>query len=181
VHEYVVVHGELAASRVVSQFAETLRPAEVFGAGAIKFDSDRATKLAEQYAQVNGLKIVSFNFELKKAGEETGPLWRIVCLNAGGETLGTLVLTAAKGTVISHEGFDVEPSAIVERADKTDRADRPRPSREEVADVRHAAPLREIPVATPIPPAPAPDDSERRPGFLHRASGSLQRIFTGRE
>lgn len=191
IHEYVVANGELIASRAVSQFAETLTSGQVLGAGVVKVDSDRVAKIAQEFAQANSVNVSTFNYELKKIGAEAVPLWRVTCLGLKGELLGTLVITATRGTVVSHDGFATEPPLLAlekpekppekppEKRDRPDKPDKPKPSREEVADRRPAPPREDRPL--PSPETQPADETDRRPGIFQRASGSLQRIFTGRE
>ncbi len=198
--EYVIAGGEIVASRTVSQFADGLGPGEVFGALA-QVDSDRVIRLAQQYAQANGAALATLDLELKKDGEHAAPLWRARCLDAAGRELGQLVLSATKGTVLSHDGFAADPKP--ERADKKQTAvvhaqpvmetkreekkpERPRPKPREEARTRPpeepAVPVRQaIPVeANPAPAADAPP-AEGRPGFFRRAGGTVQKVFTGRD
>src|SRR5438552_1314675 len=53
VHEFVVAGKEIAASRAISQFVESVKPDDVMRLEAIRIDSDRAAKLAKQYAAAN--------------------------------------------------------------------------------------------------------------------------------
>jgi hypothetical protein len=56
------------------------------------------------------------NYELKKDGRDAAPEWTVSCMDEKGNKVGELVLTAGKGTVVSHEGFaqDPEPAATPE-------------------------------------------------------------------
>ena len=107
VREFVVSNGEIVASRSVSQFAESLKADDMLGAQPVKIDSDKAAKLA--YAEANGAVVTSMNYELKKDGSEAAPAWTISCLDDKGNKVGTVVVTAGKGNVVSHEGFALEP------------------------------------------------------------------------
>src|SRR5277367_5157233 len=44
-HEYVVAGGEVVASRNISQFAESLKPADVVGGSSVRVDSDKLADL----------------------------------------------------------------------------------------------------------------------------------------
>ena len=169
----------------VSQFAETLKPEAVIGAPAVKIDSDKASKLAQEYAKANSLQPASFNYELRKDGEEAVPLWRVSCLDGKGQSLGTLMVTATKGSVVSHEGFAMEPAELAktkaksekpERVDKPDRTQTAEPRRtpepRRTAEVRRAEPVAE-PAAAPEPASAEPD---RPKGVIGR---SLHRLFNG--
>jgi hypothetical protein len=106
-HEYVIANGEVVASRAISQFADELKADDIIGSEAVKFDSDRAANLAEAYADANKLAYASCNYELKKDGET--PLWKVTCLDAKGEEIGRLSISASKGTVLKRDGFPLEP------------------------------------------------------------------------
>ena len=110
-HEYVVAGGEVVASRNISQFAESLKPTDVVGGGAVRIDSDKLADLAQQYALANSVTIASLNYTLKKEGADAAPLWNVACLDETGKEVGHLVVSASKGSVVSHEGFTAEPDS----------------------------------------------------------------------
>lgn len=114
VREYVIAGGELVASRAISQFVETVKPDEVVSSGAVKIDSDQVAKLAQAYAQANNVNIAALNYLLKKEGAEAVPLWNVSCLDETGKEIGKLIVSAGKGTVVSHEGFTAEPGTEVQ-------------------------------------------------------------------
>ena len=181
VHEYVVAGGEIVASRDVSQFAESLRPEDVFGGDALKINSDRAAKLAQQYAFANNMTVAAMQYELKKEGAAAVPLWHVTCLGDDGKELGHLVISAGKGTVVSHEGFAAEPPPPVPAT--------PRPVTPKAEDrLRVPATAAVVPKATPIPVAvaipvePPPATPEpKKPGLFDRMGSGLQKVFTGKE
>lgn len=107
IKEYVVAGGELVATREVSQFAETLTEEDVIGDIALKVDSGKLVDLTKKYAAANKVAVATVNYQLIKI--EAEPIWRVNCLDESGTVNGTLVVTAAKGEVLSHEGFAVEP------------------------------------------------------------------------
>jgi len=109
VHEFVVSNGEIVASRAVSQFAESLKEDDILGAAPLKVDSDKVAQLAHDYAEANGAVVTSMNYELKKDGADAAPAWTVSCLDDKGNKVGTVVVTAGKGNVVSHEGFTIEP------------------------------------------------------------------------
>jgi hypothetical protein len=109
VHEFVVSKGEVVASRSLSQFAESLKAEDMLGEAPVKIDSDRAAKLAHEYAETNGAVVATLNYELKKDGTDAAPAWTISCMDEKGTKVGEVVLTAGKGNVVSHEGFAMEP------------------------------------------------------------------------
>lgn len=108
-HEYVVAGGELVASRTLSQFAEGLRAEEVIGTEALRVDSDKAGRLAQQYALANNVVPATLNYQLRKDADDGIPVWNVTCMDAAGKALGGVVVAANKGSVLSHTGFTVEP------------------------------------------------------------------------
>ena len=182
VHEYVVAGGEIVASRDVSQFAESLRAEDVFGGDALKINSDRAAKLAQQYAFANNMTVAAMQYELKKEGAAAVPLWNVTCLDEAGNELGRLVLSAGKGTVVSHEGFAAEPPPPVPPPAATPIPANPKPEDR----LRLPAAIAVAPKATPVaaaepvepPPATPPP---KKPGLFDRMGNSLQKVFTGKE
>jgi len=110
-HEYVVAEGKLVASRSLSQFAESLKPEEVIGNEALHFDSDRAGKVARQYALANNVVPATYNYQLRKDEDDGTPVWNITCIDGAGKALGGVVVTAdsPKYNVLSHSGFTLEP------------------------------------------------------------------------
>ena len=129
-HEFVVADGKIVASRSVSQFAETLKSDDVLPGDSLKIDSDKAAKLARSYADANGAAVTTINYELKKARPDTAPVWTVSCLDDQGNKLGVLVLTAGKGSVVSHEGFTVAPEPESTPAPEKKEKPHPEPRRE---------------------------------------------------
>ena len=191
VHEYVVAGGEIVASRDVSQFAESLRAEDVFGGDALKINSDRAAKLAQQYALANNMTVAAMQYELKKEGAAAVPLWNVTCLDEEGKELGHLVVSAGKGTVVSHEGFAAEPPPPVPPPPAaTPIPAPPRPTTPRPEDrLRPPAAIAVTPKATPPPddwPPPVPlltpaTPAPKKPGLFDRMGDSLQKVFTGKE
>ncbi len=163
VHEYVVAAGEVVASRALSQFAETLTADDVIGE-TIKIDSDRAVKIAQQFAETNARVVADMNVELKKDGAGAAPLWTVTCLDADGNDAGHVVLSATKATIISHEGFDTQPPQI-SRPEAAITAPERRVQEPKRQEVRRAEPLvvGEQPVEAP----------PRKGGLFHRMSHLL--------
>ena len=162
VHEYVVAGGEVVASRSLSQFAESVREQDVFGLGPLRVDSDRVAKLAQEYAFANNMTIASMNYALKKEGADAAPLWSVSCLDESGKEIGHLVVSAGKGNVVSHEGFELEPGAASKEKPRT-QASYQVANRAE----RRATPPRARPVAPP---------AEEKKDVL----SGLRKFFTGR-
>lgn len=181
VREYVVAAGELVASREVSQFVESLRTEDEFGGDALKVDSDRAAKLAQQYALVNEKPVVAMHYELKKTGAAAVPLWTVTCLDDAGKEIGYIVISAGKGNVVSHEGFPIDPPPPV-----TTPVPEEKPRLPVIASGVKPTPTPR-PVPTPIPVAvavvptvPAATPEPKKPGVLERVGAGLQGLFKTR-
>jgi hypothetical protein len=110
--EYVVAKGELVAARPISQFASQVAAADVIGVADVKVDSKRAGEIATDYARANNAPLSTLNYELAREGAEAAPVWKVACLDSGGNQLGVVTLTASKGTVVSHDGFPAEPKPV---------------------------------------------------------------------
>lgn len=163
-HEYVVAGGEVVASRSISQFAEVLKPDEVISAEPLRVDSDRAGKLAQLYALANNVIPATLNYQLRKDESDGTPVWNVTCIDDAGKALGGVVVAANKGTVLSHNGFVLEPSPDRIKADQ-DESDRG--GREPARNVRKRYVVRSRP-AEPVRQMPA-----EKPNIF-------QRIFGGR-
>ncbi len=160
--EFVVANGAIVAEREISQFAESLTSEQVFGE-SVRFDSNRAAQLVQQYALVNGVTVGSIGYQLRKDNATAVPLWRLNCYDPIGRELGSLTITATKGVVISHQGFSVEPAPVV-AAEKPREKLRTAPTTQVVRDatVQPPRPPPPPPVATPMP---------RKPGILQKFFG----------
>jgi hypothetical protein len=174
-HEYVVARGELVASRHISQFAEVIRPAEVFGGEPLRVDSDRAAKTAHQYADANGVTITSMDFEIRKDNARASLLWNVTCRDEAGKALGYVCLRARNGDVVSHEGFEEEPADIVaEKAKTHDRREVPTSSEHQHRPGRpgHSDDTARGETKKQSIPEPA-----QKPDFFFRLGGTMQKIF----
>jgi hypothetical protein len=155
-HEYVVAGGELVASRALSQFAESLKPEEVIAHEGLRVDSDRAGKLAQQYALANNVVPATLNYQLRKDADDGTPVWNVTCVDAAGKAVGGVVVAANKGGVLSHTGFSLEPAP--EKRQKLDN-DEDENDRENTRNVRKRYVVRSrspMPVrqAQPVPEKP---------------------------
>lgn len=159
VHEYVVAGGEVVASRNVSQFAESLKPTDVFGSSGLKVDTDKLATLVQQYAEANKVTIATLNYDLKKEGADATPLWSVTCLDEAGKELGRIVVSAGKGNVVSHDGFTAEPGSNAVPVDTQSSSDEPRRLRKP-----------STPKTTPAP--------EKKDVF-GKIGNSLSKFFTG--
>lgn len=108
--EVVVAGGKIVANRTLSQFADSLHPAEVVGAASVKVDSDMLVRVVASFVVANGARFGSLSYELGKEVATGVPQWRVTILDPKGGTVGVLVLDATKGTVLSHEGFEKQPA-----------------------------------------------------------------------
>lgn len=162
--EFVVADGKLAASRTLSQFADELKPAEVIGSVAININSDEAVGIAAQFAMANHSRLGTVNYELSKTN--TTPIWRLTCLNLDGDEIGVLALHATKGTVLSHEGFEIIPEGRLAAPPvvAAPRATTPKPA---AKSAKSATP------PTPVPPMPKPKSGPIDVGH------SLRKLFGG--
>ena len=179
--EYVVADGELAASRTLSQFADGLKATDVIGADAVKFDSDAVASLAARFPVANGARFGSINYELGKYGENDAPAWRATVLNEKGNPLGVLIITAQKGVLERHDGFDNKPIEPIPEKPVVTKPDAAKPP---VAKPAAANPLKPFLVAKPTPTPPVPKIVQRptpeptpRPNALKRFGGSVKKLF----
>ncbi len=163
--EFAVAGPEIVASRTISQFAQTIKPEDVIENRALKVDSDDVAKLVQDYARENNASISTLNYELKKEGAEAAPVWKVTCLDETGIKVAELKITASKGTVISHDGFAVEPGPSGKKKPKLST-------------------YAETQVTRPRPrPRAEPETEERRqepgPSKIDRIGNSLRRLFGG--
>jgi hypothetical protein len=155
--EYVIAGGRRVASRPVSQFVEKLSAADVLGPEAIKIDSDRVVKTALQYGVANNKTIASLHFDLRKSATDGTPVWTVMCADLTGAEMGRLVISAARGDVISHPGFSVVPplESVAERATSTPAPNRVDPGIEDPDPRKPSVPKKAatpLPLNTPKPP-----------------------------
>ena len=108
--EFAVADGRVAANRTLSQFADSLQAADVVGADSVKCDSDQVARLAALFAMANEARIGAIHYELARDAAVNGPVWRATVFDPNGDPLGVLVITAAKGAIVSHDGFEKEPA-----------------------------------------------------------------------
>jgi hypothetical protein len=131
VKEYVVAKGQLATSREISQFAETLSQADVIGEGPVQVDSDKLAGMAKDFAEANDLEVAKMSYHMGRQVPGAEPTWQVRCLDDGDKVVGTLVVNSQTGSVLSHEGFASAPAPKKEKSKSTKTAtarddDRPR-------------------------------------------------------
>lgn len=193
-HEYVVAKGEVVASRSLSQFAETVAPADVVGSAAIKIDSKEALSTARKYVESSKLTPAAYAFSLRKEPKAEGPLWTVACLDQEGRELAKVKVAANSGKVIEHDGFPVTPEEkeAAQKPPERPAATESRTERTAAAAAAAAAAAekpasrkppviraREEPVRV-LPAEPVAVEEPRR-GFFRRAGSSLRKFVTGRE
>ncbi len=167
VHEYVIAGGEVVASRSLSQFVETVKADDIVKESMIKIDSDKVGALAAEYALANNVAVATMNYSLLKDGADAAPLWNVSCYDESGKQVGSVVVSAGKGNVISHEGFTAEPGAeALAKAETQSDAD---PDHGD-----HKTSQKRVAVRTPNA-TPAPDKGD----IFSRMGNSLNKFFTG--
>ena len=156
--EFVVANGAIVAERGVSQFAESLASEPMLGDN-MRFDSDRAAQLAQQFAQVNAVLLGTIAYQLRKDAATDLPMWRLTCFDKSGKEAGVLTLTATKGWVMSNPGFTLEPPSV--------RAEKAKDKTRTVAVATTPVPAprdRTVPTVAEPPPA-------KKPSFMQRLFG----------
>lgn len=152
-HEYVVAGEKVVASRSLSQFAEGLKPEEIIEE-PVKVDSDRAGKIAQQYALANNVVPAALSYQLRKDETDGTPVWNVTCVDGAGKAVGGVVVAANKFNVLSHSGFAVEPGPEKKQKAEPPSSDEERdrePLRQTkkryVVRARGPEPMRQPPVA----------------------------------
>ena len=107
--EFVVAQGKLLTGRMLSQFADSVSAEDVLGAANVKINSDQVAGVAAQFAMHNSVQLGTIHYELLKATAPAVPVWRLTCKGREGDTLGTIVIHAGKGALLSYQGFEKSP------------------------------------------------------------------------
>jgi hypothetical protein len=107
--EYVIGGGKVIANRALSQFADSVLADEVVGSAPLKMNNDEAAGIAAQFARYNNQQLGGVRYEYFKSIDPPAPVWRLTSTDAKGKTLGTIVLHATKGTLLSFQGFEKSP------------------------------------------------------------------------
>lgn len=163
--EVVVTGARKTADRTISQFAESVAASDVIPVDSLKVDTDQLTKLAMQFGTINKKPVSAMHFELRKSGPDAAPLWTVTCLDASANELGKLIISAHRGTVIMHPGFEEEPPKL-EALLSTEPS--PQPVASVDADEDRPKPVKKVqPKRRPATPAPTP----KPPGFFKRVFG----------
>lgn len=151
-HEYVVAGEKIVASRALSQFAEGLKQDEIIEE-PVKVDSDRAGKIAQQYALANNVVPASLSYQLRKDESDGTPVWNVTCVDGAGKAVGGVVVAANKFNVLSHTGFAVEPGPEKKQKvepntdEERDREPLRQNKKRYVVRARGPEPMRQPPVA----------------------------------
>ena len=192
--EYVVANHQVVAVRPFSQFARELSPEDIIRIDLALLNSDRMFQLVDQFARANNLRVTKINYQLKKSGPGSAPLWKITCLDASATPFAGLLVAANSGTIIQTNGFNIPPSAAAPHgsdspARRSDAAVANAPSQESRSTDEQAAPPSKSKQAEQISngnskrgrgkaetrrrPKPEPVAERRGGGFF----GALRRIF----
>ncbi len=189
--EFVVTDGAVKAGRTLSQFADSLKAADVIGAEVVKVDSTVVAALAGRFTGANGMRLGSVNYEFGKYGEGGAPAWRATVLNELGDPLGILIVSGQNGAVERHDGFDKNPlDAPVAVAPV--EPPKPKPAVVEPKPVVKPPPPPPVAVSSPetllnkpflaekptLPPVRvAPKPTPTPPNALKRFGSSVKRLF----
>lgn len=109
VQTFKVVKGEAVAQGPSLNLIEDLRMAQAFSAPDIQVDSNSAFLTAESYAAANGRAIGSVNYTLSRSNGSDTALWTLDCFDIENKPIGTLVISATDGSVISSKGMPKTP------------------------------------------------------------------------
>lgn len=180
VREFTVSSGTIVSSRAKSDIALKLTKTDVIGLDALRIDSDQVAELTAGYASANQLVPAAFDYDFRKEGQDAAPLWTVVALDEAGNRLGTIVVAANSGAVISHEGFAQVPEqrdlkadlASVESAsgEPTGAASSAESDEPEKAETKSSSTKKQT--------ASSSRSSERRrPSTFRRVGGHLEKFF----
>jgi hypothetical protein len=166
--EIVVGGGKKTSERSFSQFAARLTAADVLGPDSLRMDSDRVARLALQFGATNRMPVSALHFDLRKSSPDGAPLWTVTCMDAAGNELGKIVVSASSGAVLIHPGFPTSPNVEL-------IAERPRAPAPGSELARGESPEFERTNA----PKKRPGRSAATTPAPPQKSGFLQRIFGG--
>jgi hypothetical protein len=188
VREFTVSSGTIISSKTKSDLALKLTKSDVIGLDGLRIDSDQVAELTAAYASANQLVPAAFDYDLRKEGEDAAPLWTVIAFDEAGTRLGTIVVAANSGAIISHEGFAQAPEqrdltgevAAAEPAPET--ATEPGQSEESDSPEKPAAKTLSSrkQTASSASSSSSSPSSGRRPSTFRRVGGHLQKFFTGK-
>jgi hypothetical protein len=140
----------------------------------VKINSAEAAGIAAQFTLHNGKLLGSIRYELLKV--DAVPVWRLTCAAQDGNPLGTIVLHATNGTVISFDGFASCPQAIAAAAPQ----DVPAATESVDSEVTSERPTRSTSTASKPKPTRRKQTVARRsssPGPIDRVGSFFRKVF----
>jgi hypothetical protein len=186
VREFAVSSGAIISSKTKSNLALKLVKSDVIGLDGLRIDSDQVAELTASYASVNRLVPAAFDYDLRKEGSDAAPLWTVVAYDGAGTRLGTIVVAANSGAIISHEGFSQTPeqpdltSEVASIEPAKEKATEPEPPSDSNSSGKAAAKTSN-PKKEATSSSSSSESTERhRPGTFRRVGGHLQKFFTGK-
>lgn len=179
VREYIIAGTEIISQRAVSQLAPSLTPADALEVENVKVFPPQLAGLAQLYAQTNGVALGALDYQLRKEGAEATPLWTVTCRDEAGAPLGVLVVTAANGGVVSHEGFAKEPSTAALQA--VSEADAEFLASEEARNSDGSQGARKKTTSSKKTTKRGGNKGNSVSRSFRKVGGSLQKFFTGRD
>lgn len=194
VRELTVASGTIVSSKTKSDLALKLVKTDVVGVDGLRVDSDQVAELTAGYASANQLVPAAFDYDLRKEGEDAAPLWTVIAYDEAGTRLGTIVVAANSGAVISHEGFDQAPeekdlTAEVASAETAAPAEEAAPADEpaetekpeKAAATKTSSPKKKTASSSSRSSDSSAESGVRRvPRTFRRVGGHLQKFFTGK-
>jgi hypothetical protein len=178
--ECTVSSATVVSSRTTSDVVAKLTRADVVGVNNLKVDSDQAAELVAAYAAANQLQPAAFDYELHKQGQDAAPLWTVTAFDEAGAKLGTLVLAANTGKVVSHEGFQQAPETSDLTADVA--SDATAPAKEDANSTDPEKGKSADSSETPKKRTSGSDSGGPNvPRTFRRIGGHLEKFFTGKD
>lgn len=197
VRELTVASGTILSSKTKSDLALKLGKTDVVGVDSLRIDSDQVAELTAGYASANQLVPAAFDYDLRKEGEDAAPLWTVIAYDEAGTRLGTIVVAANSGAVISHEGFvqapeekdltaevagaeTAAPAPTEEAAPADEPAETEKP--EKAATTKTSSPKKKTASSSSRSSSDSSAESgvRRVPRTFRRVGGHLQKFFTGK-
>jgi hypothetical protein len=178
--ECTVSSATVVSSRTTSDLATKLTSGDVVGVENLKIDSDQAADLAAAYAAANQLQPAAFDYELHKEGQAAAPLWSVTAFDEAGAKLGTVVVAANTGKVVSHDGFQQAPETPDLTADVAPTA---APATQDAKSTDSSnAKSSDSSTATKKRASNSSSDSPAQsvPRTFKRIGGHLEKFFTGK-
>jgi hypothetical protein len=184
VRELTVASGTILSSRTKSDIALKLAKSDVIGFEGLRIDSDQVAELTASYAAANQLVPAAFDYDLRKEGEDAAPLWTVIAYDESGVRIGTIVVAANSGAIISHEGFSQAP----EQRDLTGEVASADPTAEETTEsdtsektaAKTASPKKKSESSSASSSSSSGSSERRIPRTFRRVGGHLQKFFTGK-